>query len=121
MKSISTLALSMLPSAVPVAATATPPWGAQREVGEPTGTEPAQPSSGGGRPTTPQENSEKSVQVAFGANRDELYTAWNAIANLVDLAGKVKVSVSATSEKGFDKNSLENGVLEPLRETKLID
>jgi hypothetical protein len=50
-----------------------------------------------------------------------LYTAWNAIANLADLAGKVAVSVRAESEKGFDRNKLQNGVLEPLREADLID
>jgi len=111
----------MFPSALPVAATASTSSGAQPEGGKPAGAEPAEPSLGGGKPATPQETTEKSVQVVFEANRDELYTAWSAIANLADLAGKVKVSVSAISEKGFDKNRLENGVLEPLRETKLID
>jgi len=61
------------------------------------------------------------VQLSFEADRNQLFTAWNAIANLADLAGKVQVSITANSEKGFDKNRLENGVLEPLRETKLID
>lgn len=111
----------MFPSALPVAATATASSSAQPEGGKPAGAEPAEPSVGGAKPATPHETSEKSVEVAFEANRDELYTAWNAIANLADLAGRVKVSVTATSEKGFDKNRLENGVLEPLRETKLID
>ena len=45
----------------------------------------------------------------------------NALANLADLAGKVSVSVRASSESGFDKNRLENGVLEPLRELGLIE
>ena len=61
------------------------------------------------------------MQLSFEADRNQLFTAWNAIANLADLAGKVQVSITANSEKGFDKNRLENGVLEPLRETKLID
>jgi Protein of unknown function (DUF499) len=60
------------------------------------------------------------VQVAFTASRDELYGAWNAIANLADMAGKVEVSIRAESEKGFDKSKLQNGVLEPLREADLI-
>jgi hypothetical protein len=37
------------------------------------------------------------------------------------MAGTVTVSISATSEKGFDKNKLRNGVLEPLQESDLID
>jgi hypothetical protein len=31
------------------------------------------------------------------------------------LAGKVKVTDRAVSEKGFDNGKLQNGVLEPLR------
>jgi hypothetical protein len=44
-----------------------------------------------------------------------LFSAWNAIANLADLAGKVSVTVRADSAAGFDKGKLQNGVLEPLR------
>ena len=43
------------------------------------------------------------------------------MANLADLAGKVEVTVRAASDSGLDPVKLENGVLEPLRETKLID
>lgn len=55
------------------------------------------------------------------AGRDQLYTAWNALANLADMAGKISVSVKAESPEGFDKGKLENGVLEPLREADLIE
>ena len=51
----------------------------------------------------------------------QLFTAWNAIANLADLAGRVDVTIRAESEKGFDKAKLHNGVLEPLREADLIE
>jgi hypothetical protein len=50
-----------------------------------------------------------------------LFTAWNAIANLAYLVGKVKVTIRAESEKGFDKSKLNNGELEPLREADLIE
>lgn len=43
-----------------------------------------------------------------------------AFANLADLAGKVSVTVRADSAEGFDKGKLQNGVLEPLRESDLI-
>ena len=36
-------------------------------------------------------------------------------------SGKVTISVAATNEEGFDQSKLQNGVLEPLREIKLID
>jgi hypothetical protein len=71
-------------------------------------------------PTLPTAT-EKVVQVGFTANRDELYSAWNAIANLADMAGKVQVSIRAECEAGFEKSKLQNGVLEPLREADLIE
>ncbi len=64
---------------------------------------------------------EKVVELTFSADRNALYAAWNAIANLADLADRVKVTIRAESEKGFDSSKLQNGVLEPLREVELID
>ena len=43
------------------------------------------------------------------------------VANLADMAGDVSVNVRAEPEEGFDKSKLENGVMEPLRESELID
>ena len=60
------------------------------------------------------------ISFSFTADRDTLYAAWSALANLADLSGKVTVSAEAVSEDEFDKNKLENGVLEPLRELGLI-
>jgi hypothetical protein len=60
------------------------------------------------------------VELAFNADRNQLFTAWNALANLADLAGKINVTVRASSDAGFDQNKLENGVLEPLKEMGLI-
>jgi hypothetical protein len=64
---------------------------------------------------------ETMVELTFTADRNELFTAWNAIANLADLAGNVTVTIHAESEEGFDKGKLQNGVLEPLREADLIE
>ncbi|MCA1947578.1 MAG: DUF499 domain-containing protein [Armatimonadetes bacterium] len=69
----------------------------------------------------PRVETEKVVQISFAADRNALYTAWNAAANLADMAGKVNVTLRAESEAGFDKNRLRNGVLEPLREANLIE
>jgi hypothetical protein len=71
--------------------------------------------------TTPPGQKQTSVQIAFSADRNALFTAWKAIANLCDLGGKVQVSVQAESPEGFDKGKLQNGVLEPLREADLIE
>ncbi len=62
-----------------------------------------------------------SVEIKFSADRNQLFSAWNAIANLADLAGKVSVTVRADSNEGFDKGKLQNGVMEPLRESDLIE
>ena len=60
-------------------------------------------------------------RIEFTADRDKLFSAWNALANLADLAGKVTVSLSVDEAAELDRQRLENGVLEPLRELGLID
>ncbi len=63
----------------------------------------------------------RDLTISFSADRNELFNAWNALANLADAAGKISVRVQAASDTGFDRAKLENGVLEPLRELGLID
>jgi hypothetical protein len=115
----------MLPQAIPQ-----PPMGVGPTTVVPGGESPV-PGSGGvilppgviapGGPVTPVKPvGDKIVELTFDADRNQLFTAWNAIANLADMAGKVKVTIHAESEKGFDKPKLQNGVLEPLREADLI-
>ncbi len=96
----------MLPQSIP--AEAEPPAG--------PGPIPPGPIPPDGGPTPPPApgpieptGSETAVQLQFTANRDELYAAWNAIANLADMAGKVEVSIRAESEAGLDKGKLQNG------------
>lgn len=85
------------------------------EVGQPAA------SPGGGAGASSGAGVQRTVELTFQGDRNRLYAAWNAVANLADMAGKVSVSVRAESEKGFDKNRLENGVLEPLKEADLIE
>jgi hypothetical protein len=101
--------------AVPQATTAPVPTGPAQPPNGPA--PPPEPVTGPG----PQAATEKVFQVSFTADRDKLYTAWSAIANLADMAGKVEVSIRAESETGFDKSRLQNGVMEPLREADLIE
>jgi hypothetical protein len=108
----------MLPQAIP--AEAVPQPGPGPVPPGPTPPPGPMPPPGPGPGPTPPTPTEKVVQVSFTANRDQLYTAWNAVANLADLAGKVEVSIRAESATGFDKSKLQNGVLEPLREIELI-
>ena len=63
---------------------------------------------------------EREIALSFTADRDALFNAWKAFANLADLAGDVSISARAKPKSGFDKSKLENGVLEPLRELGLI-
>jgi hypothetical protein len=111
----------MLPAALPLATplpagpAPQPPPGS-RSAGP--GLDP-QPGGAGDGPQPP--SVQTTVELAFSADRNQLFTAWNALANLADLAGTISVTVRATAEAGFNRMRLENGVLEPLRETKLID
>lgn len=112
----------MLPAAIPSAAP--PPGPTPPGPGPvPPGPVPPGPTPPGPTPPgpTPPEPAQTSVELAFSADRDGLFTAWNAIANLADLAGKVDVTVRAESGDGFDKSKLQNGVMEPLREADLIE
>ncbi len=113
----------MLPQAVPQAAPVTPPGPVPPGPGPgptPPGPGPVPPG-----PTppgaTPPAETEKVVQISFSADRNALFTAWNAAANLADMAGKVNVTLRAESDAGFDKSKLQNGVMEPLREADLIE
>lgn len=111
----------ILPQAIPQPAPAVPPVpGGTIPVPQP-GTPSPVPSTPGTPTPPPAPAVQHEVTLSFSADRDKLYTAWQAIANLADMAGKVAVSLRAESDKGFDKGKLQNGVLEPLREANLIE
>jgi hypothetical protein len=107
----------MMPAAIPAAAPAPGPPGPGPA---PPGPGPVPPGPTPPGPVPPAQT-QRSVSLEFSANRDALFTAWNAIANLADLAGEVRVTVQAESADGFDRSKLQNGVLEPLREADLIE
>ncbi|MBI5446667.1 MAG: DUF499 domain-containing protein [Deltaproteobacteria bacterium] len=112
----------MMPTALPEAA---PPPGPGPVPPEPTppGPVPPGPTPPGPTPPTPpapEPGKQTSVELSFQADRNQLFTAWNALANLADLAGQVSVTVKAAGAQPFDQGKLDNGVLEPLRELGLI-
>jgi hypothetical protein len=102
--------------AVPPGLVLTPPVGVGPVVGQGGGA-----TTPGAGPQPPGAPLQKVVEIAFSADRNQLFAAWNAVANLADLAGKVSVSVRAESESGFDRGKLQNGVIEPLKEADLIE
>jgi len=116
----------IMPQAVPVAASVPDSTGVDPNApgGVPVGEPPlvlTPPSGPNDVPGTSSSGAQRSVEINFSADRSQLFSAWNAIANLADLAGKVNVTVRANSAEGFDKGKLQNGVLEPLRESDLIE
>jgi len=113
----------MMPQAVPVATPVPGSTGVGPNV--PAGTQAGETPLVLTPPAGPSDvpagaGAQRSVEINFSADRNQLFSAWNAIANLADLAGKVNVTVRADSAEGFDKGKLQNGVLEPLRESDLI-
>jgi len=109
----------MMPDAIPAARPIEESPGSGRE---PPGPQPPRPESPWPEspPPRPTEG-QKRVSITFTANRDQLFGAWQAVANLADMAGKVFVTIDAESEEGFDKNKLRNAVIEPLQEADLIE
>jgi len=116
---IAPTAIPAAPALVPGTPAPVPPGVTQP--GDTPGEQPPAPTPPGGTPVSPGPAKQHLVELAFSADRNQLFTAWHALANLADLAGKVDVTVRATSAAGFDKAKLQNGVLEPLKETKLIE
>ncbi|MYD91965.1 MAG: ATP-binding protein [Caldilineaceae bacterium SB0662_bin_9] len=71
--------------------------------------------------TQPEPSDRREIALSFIADQSSLYAAWNAMANLADVTGKISINAKATTPSGYDKVRLENGVLEPLRELGLIE
>lgn len=93
------------------------------QVSAPTGVDEGCEESvdlGYGQPTLVIEGTQNRVELAFNADRNTLFSAWNALANLADLAGEVSITARASAEQGFEPSRLENGVIEPLRELGLL-
>jgi hypothetical protein len=114
----------MLPQAIPQPAPTTT-TGAPGTTTPGTAPTPTNPATAGApiseTPTSPVAGAlHKLVDLTFTADKDKIYNAWQAIANLAEMAGGVTVTVHAEKEAGFDKSKLQNGVLEPLREADLI-
>lgn len=117
----------LLPQSIPQPATTPATGGTQPGTSPTTGQTTGGPQPGTTPATSPGAQTggapglQTNVELAFSADRNQLFSAWNAIANLADLAGKVAVTVKAEKPEGLDKSKLQNGVIEPLREADLIE
>src|SRR5207244_2122425 len=69
---------------------------------------------------TPGPVSQNAVRLSFKADRDKLFAAWNALANLADEAAEISVEVTAIKPSGFDRTWLRNAVYEPLEEADIV-
>jgi hypothetical protein len=59
------------------------------------------------------------VNLRMWVNRQQVYATTNALANLAQQAGSIRVTVEAYKPEGFDPNWLQNAVLEPLDEAEV--
>ncbi len=80
-------------------------------VDSPPPTEMPQPASQTGAPAT-----QTRVALRLSLTRSQLYASFNALSNLADKAGTIRLNVTAESLQGFDPVWLRNAVMEPLDE-----
>jgi hypothetical protein len=67
-------------------------------------------------PVPPPVTAQTAVRLSMRMTRQQLYASFNALANLADVAGSIRMKIEAQKLDGFDPNWLRNAVLEPLDE-----
>ncbi|MCM8792801.1 MAG: hypothetical protein NC826_06680, partial [Candidatus Omnitrophica bacterium] len=78
---------------------------------------PTSPESIPPGPRPPESGKITVVRIDMTVNKQALYKTFNALGNLADMAGEIKLGVEAQSKEGFDRNRLRNAVKEPLEES----
>jgi predicted AAA+ superfamily ATPase len=98
----------------------TPEEGAGTGVSVPTpatgGRPPAGPTTTEPSPPQPPMALVKRISIQMAVNRQSLYKAFNALGNLAEKAGEIRLRVDAQKPEGIDRNWLRNAVKEPLEE-----
>jgi hypothetical protein len=79
------------------------------------------PSGPGPQPPVPPQPpspvmTQTTVRLSMQMTRQQLYASFNAIGNLADAAGSIRMTIEAQKLDGFDRTWLRNAVLEPLDE-----
>jgi len=93
------------------------PLGTGSEPPEPT---PPRPTMPGPTPPTPRPTEPLKItfiKIEMKVDRPKLFKMFNALGNLAEMAGEIKISVDAQRDEGFDRNRLRNAVKEPLEES----
>ena len=67
-------------------------------------------------PTPPPVTAQTTIRLTMRMTRQQLYASFNAIGNLADAAGSIRMKIEAQKLDGFDPTWLRNAVLEPLDE-----
>ena len=67
-------------------------------------------------PTPPPVTAQTTVRLSMRMTRQQLYASFNAIGNLAEAAGSIRMKIEAQKLDGFDPTWLRNAVLEPLDE-----
>jgi hypothetical protein len=80
------------------------------------GPTPPGPTSPPGPDKPPIPQVQTYVHLGMRVTKQQLYATTNALANLAQQAGSIKLTVEAQKVDGFDPNWLQNAVLEPLDE-----
>ena len=91
----------------------------------PGGPGPVGPGPGGSGPVGPDgppSPDPKHVHLMLEMNQDKLFGSWQAVANLAEMSSsiRIKMEIDAESDEPFKKESLRNGVLEPLDELDVL-
>ena len=109
-------AFIVLPQAIETELPPTPePIGPPPSDVTPTPTEPGGVSVGI-TPQPPGAEPQTTVRLTMRMTRQQLYASFNAIGNLAEAAGSIRMKIEAQKLDGFDPAWLRNAVLEPLDE-----
>ena len=58
----------------------------------------------------------RKISIELSATKQLLYKTFNALGNLAEKAGSIRISIHAEKSEGFERNWLRNAVKEPLEE-----
>ena len=92
------------------------------EVEDPSGETSTASTEAGGTEITSQTRTagqpqlQTAVHLRMRVDRQQIYATTNALANLAQAAGSIRLTVEAYRPEGFDPGWLQNAVLEPLDE-----
>jgi hypothetical protein len=106
----------VLPDAIEVPAPPPAPVEPTEVAPQPDQPVPPEPGDDIAPPPQPTRLAPNSVQLSMRLNRQQIYQSFNAISNLAEKAGTIRMTVEAETAEGFDPVWLRNAVLEPLEE-----